>query len=137
VTDTKSHDKINQRCCSSIQRRYSIVDQRDALRRLEREVNFVRQRGFTPRLLEALNLADDLADSHTAFRLIGSGCTSYVNYLLGLSEVNPVQFRLPWQRFRPTVAGEPAPTSFGSKNSSRRRTVISLEADSRRQFIKV
>jgi DNA polymerase-3 subunit alpha len=79
------------------------------LRRLKSEFDFVRQRGFISRLQEALNLADSLTESHTAFRLIGSGCTSYVNYLLGLSEVNPVQFRLPWQRFWATSDGE-APT---------------------------
>jgi DNA polymerase III alpha subunit len=109
VTVTKSHDEIIQRCCSSIQKRYSIVDQPNAVRRLEREFDFVRERGFISRLQEALNLADSLTESHTAFRLIGSGCTSYVNYLLGLSEVNPVQFRLPWQRFWATSDGE-APT---------------------------
>ena len=109
MTEAKSHDEIVQRCCSSIQRRYSIVDQPNALRRLKREFDFVRQRGFISRLQEALNLADSLTESHTAFRLIGSGCTSYVNYLLGLSEVNPVLFRLPWQRFWATSNGE-APT---------------------------
>jgi DNA polymerase III alpha subunit len=109
VTIAKSHDEIIQRCCSSIQRRYSIVDQTNALRRLKREFDFVRERGFISRLQEALNLADSLTESHTVFRLIGSGCTSYVNFLLGLSEVNPVQFRLPWQRFWATSDGE-APT---------------------------
>ena len=109
MTITKSHDEIIQRCCSSIQRRYSIVDQPNALRRLKREFDFVRERGFISRLQEALNLAESLTESHTVFRLIGSGCTSYVNFLLGLSEVNPVQFRLPWQRFWGTSDGE-APT---------------------------
>ena len=109
MTITKSHDEIIQLCCSSIQRRYSIVDQPNALRRLKREFDFVRERGFISRLQEALNLAESLTESHTVFRLIGSGCTSYVNFLLGLSEVNPVQFRLPWQRFWATSDGE-APT---------------------------
>ena len=109
MTVTKSHDEIIQRCCSSIQRRYSIVDQPNALRRLNREFAFVSKQGFIPRLQEALTLTDSLTESNTAFRLIGSGCTSYVNYLLGLSEVNPVQFRLPWQRFWATSDGE-APT---------------------------
>lgn len=109
MTDAKSNDEIFQRCCSSIQRRYSIVDQPNALRRLKREFDFVRERGFISRLQEALNLAESLTESHTVFRLIGSGCTSYVNFLLGLSEVNPVQFRLPWQRFWATSDGE-APT---------------------------
>jgi hypothetical protein len=132
VTIAKSHDEIIQRCCSSIQRRYSIVDQPNALRRLGSEFDFVRQRGFISRLQEALNLADSLTESQTGFRLIGSGCTSYVNYLLGLSEVNPVQFRLPWQRFWATTDGE-APTyqfvvDLADDESARRRPGLTVHS---------
>ena len=105
MADTINHDEIVQRCCSSIRSRFSIVNQPRALRRLKSEINIVQQRGFMPLLREVLELSERLTECCLSFRLIGSGCSSFVNYLLGLSEFNPVRFRLPYQRFWTTKEG--------------------------------
>jgi DNA polymerase III alpha subunit len=76
---------------------------------LNRELNLIQERNLESFVTNAVSLARGFEDRGIAVRLVGSGCTSLVNYLLGLSGVDSIRFCLPHQRFWTTNDGE-APT---------------------------
>lgn len=101
-----SIEGLRRRCVAAIQCRCSADCRPEALKALNRELTLIQERNLVPFVTNAVSLARGFEDRGLAVRLVGSGCASIVNYLLGLSDVDPSRFRLPHQRFWTTNDGE-------------------------------
>lgn len=100
------YDEILRKCQSTLQFRFD-----DALPQAEScfdaERNFIEERGFSNALVQAADFAAMQKQRGRACHLIGSGCSSMFNYLLDLSEVDPIQHRTLFQRFWMTSDNTP------------------------------
>lgn len=67
--------------------------------RLKREFRLIPRRGHADAFMTALKLSRFLAENRIPAKLIGAGPSSLWAFLNGLSEVNPLQHRLPIERF--------------------------------------
>jgi hypothetical protein len=90
-------EEIARRCIAATSSRCSVDDRAVALETLNDDL--IQESGFNSLVASAFRLAEERRDRGRTVRLIGSGCASLVNYLLGLSDVDPVRFQLPYQRF--------------------------------------
>jgi DNA polymerase III alpha subunit len=92
-------EEIARRCIAAISGRCSVDDRAVALEALNDELTLIQESDFNSLVASAFRFAEERRDRGRTVRLIGSGCASLVNYLLGLSDVDPVQSQLPHQRF--------------------------------------
>jgi DNA polymerase III alpha subunit len=98
-------DRIRHTCETRLQERYSASDRSWAARRLDRELKIIRERGQVGAFEEAASTAQLIRDRGDSCRLIGAGCCSLVAYLTDLSEIDPIQHGLPYERFLETGQG--------------------------------
>lgn len=99
-------EEIRGRCVAAVSSRFPATDRPRVLRALSKELTLIQERNRASFLNNAIRLGEEFESRGTTIRLIGSGCTSLVNYLLELSDVDPIQFCLPHQRFWTTNDGE-------------------------------
>jgi hypothetical protein len=92
-------EEIVRRCIAAIPSRCSVKDRAVALKTLNDELTLIQVSDFDSPVASAFRFAEERRDCGRTVRLIGSGCASLVNYLMGLSDVDPVRFQLPHQRF--------------------------------------
>jgi len=71
----------------------------DAGKRAERELLKIDDLGFAPHFLIAADIARYCREQEIYFNIRGSGGSSYVLFLLGLSRVNPMRHNLLFERF--------------------------------------
>lgn len=64
-----------------------------------RELNIVKEQGFAVHFLIAAEIGNYCKKSNIYFNLRGSGVSSFILYLLGLSRVNPIDHDLLFERF--------------------------------------
>lgn len=64
-----------------------------------RELNIIKEQGFAVHFLIAAEIGNYCKKSNIYFNLRGSGVSSFILYLLGLSRVNPIEFDLLFERF--------------------------------------
>lgn len=98
-------DRIRHTCERRIHERYSASDRSWAARRLDRELKTIRERGQVGSFEEAAATAQFIRGRGDSCRLIGAGCCSLVAYLTDLSEIDPIQHGLPYERFLETGQG--------------------------------
>lgn len=98
-------DRIRHTCERRIQERYSASDRSWATRRLNRELEAILKQGHDRAFEEAITTARFIRDRRDSCRLIGAGCCSLVAYLMDLSEIDPIQHGLPYERFLETGQG--------------------------------
>lgn len=67
--------------------------------RVYRELTVIREQGFAVYFLIAAEIGDYCRRNKIYYNLRGSGVSSYILYLLGLSRVNPLSFDLLFERF--------------------------------------
>ncbi len=67
--------------------------------RTYRELNIVKDMGFCAFFLIAAEIASFCKKNRIYFNLRGSGVSSFILYLLGLSRVNPLRYNLLFERF--------------------------------------
>ncbi|MCE1177461.1 MAG: DNA polymerase III subunit alpha [Micrococcales bacterium] len=93
---------LQERCAAAISRRYPHADA--ALRhtveqRLRDELDTVAQLGYATYFLAVAAVTDLIRDMGVRAAARGSGAGSLVNYLLGISGVDPVRYHLLMERF--------------------------------------
>ncbi len=64
-----------------------------------RELNIIKKQGFAVYFLIAAEIGNFCKESNIFFNLRGSGVSSFILYLLGLSRVNPIEHDLLFERF--------------------------------------
>jgi error-prone DNA polymerase len=90
---------LRARCEAGIGRRYA-PDQHDAVRqRLDDELDVVSRLGYASYFLTVADVTDLIRAMGVRVAARGSGAGSVVNYLLGVSGVDPIRYRLLMERF--------------------------------------
>ncbi|MDT7572885.1 MAG: error-prone polymerase, partial [Actinomycetota bacterium] len=70
-----------------------------AVQRLEEEMGVIRQLGYPSYFLTVADVVDLIKGMGVRVAARGSGAGSLVNYLLGISDVDPIRYRLLMERF--------------------------------------
>lgn len=91
-------DALKQLCGKRISRWYVRKNQTEAKARLEHECSLILEYGHATALQAAVKLVRRLIRNKIFFRLVGAGPCSLLNFLLGLSEIDPLRFNLPAER---------------------------------------
>lgn len=100
-------DAILERCRLALRLKYVHGIEYQAKPLFEAEISLIRKRGFEDSLVEFVECGDRLRQDGVRFHLIGSGGSSVIFFLLGMSEVDPVRHRTHFERFWQTASGEP------------------------------
>jgi DNA polymerase III alpha subunit len=90
--------------------------------RARRELAAVEQSGFGPYFLVVHDIVDFAGRRGILHNLRGSGASSFLGWLLGLSHVNPIEFDLYFERF--LNRGRPDPPDIDLDFDSRRRDEV-------------
>ncbi|MFP5365999.1 MAG: PHP domain-containing protein, partial [Actinomycetes bacterium] len=96
------HLELVQRCQAGISRRFpgiSGADGEKMLARLEHELGIIRNLGFSSYFLTVAEVSRMIQDMGVRAAARGSGASSLVNYLIDVSQVNPLQHDLIFERF--------------------------------------
>ena len=104
------YDEILRKCQSALRLRFdgALLPQAESC--FDAERNLIEERGFSNVLIQAVEFATEQKQHGRAIHLIGSGCSSMINYLLDLSKVDPIEHRTLVQRF--WLTGNDAPPTF-------------------------
>ncbi|MGD8538857.1 MAG: DNA polymerase III subunit alpha [Candidatus Aminicenantes bacterium] len=90
--------------------------------RARRELDVVEQSGFAPYFLVVHDVVEFARDRGILHNLKGSGASSFLAYLLGISRVSPIEFDLYFERF--LNKGRNDPPDFDLDFDSRKRDEI-------------
>jgi len=90
--------------------------------RIQMELGVVEQSGFAPYFLVVYDVVQFARRNGILHNLKGSGASSYLAYLLGISHISPITFDLYFARFLNT--GRPDPPDFDLDFDSRRRDEV-------------
>lgn len=90
--------------------------------RAQRELVAVEESGFAPYFLVVHDVVEFARTRGILHNLKGSGTSSYLTCLLGISHINPLEFDLYFERF--LNRGRPAPPDFDLDFDSRRRDEV-------------
>ncbi len=95
-------DYLSQRCAERIPTLYRPEQWKAARTILAAELTCIAHEGLSARFCQTLELVAALRRQGYALRMVGSGCSSLVSFLMELSDVDPVRYRLPFERFYAT-----------------------------------
>ncbi|WP_455834573.1 DNA polymerase III subunit alpha [Pseudarthrobacter siccitolerans] len=96
------HTELMQRCQAGIGRRFPGIagnSEKEMLRRLDHELGIIRNLGFSSYFLTVAEVSRMIQDMGVRAAARGSGASSLVNYLIDVSQVNPLQHDLIFERF--------------------------------------
>ena len=90
---------LRERCEAGIGDRYGSAPRQRIWKRLDDELEVVRGLGFAPYFLTVGDITDLIRDMGVRCAARGSGAGSLVNYLLGVSGIDPIRHDLLMERF--------------------------------------
>jgi DNA polymerase-3 subunit alpha len=93
-----AYARLHGLCHDGLRRRYGEAP-RAAVRRLGEELDLIDQLGFTPYFLLVADIVGFARRSGIPTVGRGSGASSLVTYLLGITNVDPIRYRLAFERF--------------------------------------
>ena len=92
------HRFLRRLCREGLWRRYP-TDTWAARRRLEHELQLIEELGFTEYFIFMWDILGITRERGIATIGRGSGASSIVSYLLGITQVDPIAYRIPFERF--------------------------------------
>lgn len=98
----KGMDPLKQLCEEQLAVRYRVEDRPRVNQRLSQELQTIQTNGQADAFEEARSKVQVLSEQGYCCRMIGAGCSSLVSYLMNLSEVDPIEHGLPYERFLTT-----------------------------------
>ena len=96
------HVELVQRCRAGIGRRFPGIagnSEKEMLHRLDHELGIIRNLGFSSYFLTVAEVSRMIQEMGVRAAARGSGASSLVNYLIDVSQVNPLQHDLIFERF--------------------------------------
>ncbi|HYH35138.1 MAG TPA: DNA polymerase III subunit alpha [Nocardioides sp.] len=105
TTDADPDRLLRERCEAGIGRRYGAAPRQRIWKRLDDELEVIRGLGFAPYFLTVGDITDLIRDLGVRCAARGSGAGSVVNYLLGISGVDPIRHELLFERFLSPLRG--------------------------------
>ena len=97
--DTSGDAVLRARCDAGIGRRYASDQHAAVSQRLDEELDVIGQLGYASYFLTVADVTDLIREMSVRVAARGSGAGSLVNYLLGISGVDPLRYGLLMQRF--------------------------------------
>jgi error-prone DNA polymerase len=97
--ETKADAALRARCEAGIGRRYGSAPKQRIWKRLDDELELIRQLGYASYFLTVGDVTDLIREMKVRCAARGSGAGSLVNYLLGVSGVDPLRHNLLMERF--------------------------------------
>lgn len=95
----KDHDEeLRAKTYAGIAAR-GLTESADVTERIEYELSVIRQKGFATYFLVVSDLLDFAHKNHILTTIRGSVGGSLVTYLIGITNVNPLEYKLPFERF--------------------------------------
>jgi|LSQX01.2.fsa_nt_gb DNA polymerase III alpha subunit len=92
-------ERLRRLCLDRLRDRYEQACFPSAIRRLDHELATLDRLGRVDELLVVGELGEFAHEEGIQLRLTGSGCSSIIPYLVGLSDVDPIRHRLFFERF--------------------------------------
>ena len=99
VTDGLSYDDELRKFVEEGYVRRGITKTPDLVKRSDYELEVIKNKGYAPYFLVVSDLLRFAHDNHIFTTTRGSAAGSFVSYLIGIVNVNPVAFNLPFERF--------------------------------------
>jgi error-prone DNA polymerase len=99
VSGSPADDLLRARCEGAIGRRYGSAPRQRIWKRLDDELEMIRGLGYASYFLTVGDVTDLIRDMGVRCAGRGSGAGSLVNYLLGISGVDPIRHGLLMERF--------------------------------------
>lgn len=96
---TSADAMLRARCEASIGRRYGSAPRQRIWKRLDDELEMIRALGYASYFLTVADITDLIGEMGIRRAARGSGAGSLVNYLLGVSGVDPIRHGLLMERF--------------------------------------
>ncbi len=97
-TPVEAMRALRQRCEAGVSRRYGVLCD-EVAQRLDAELDVIGRLGFASYFLTVADVVGLVADLGIRCAARGSGAGSLVNYLLGISGVDPIRYGLIMERF--------------------------------------
>ncbi len=104
------YGEVLRKCQSALRLRFDDALLPQAESRFEAERQLIEEREYSDLLVQVAKFGAEQKQHGRACHLIGSGCSSMINYLLDLSEVDPIEHRTLSQRF--WLTSNDAPPTF-------------------------
>jgi error-prone DNA polymerase len=99
VSGSPADDLLRARCEGAIGHRYGSAPRQRIWKRLDDELEMIRGRGYASYFLTVGDVTDLIREMGVRCAGRGSGAGSLVNYLLGISGVDPIRHGLLMERF--------------------------------------
>jgi DNA polymerase-3 subunit alpha len=76
-----------------------LTESKDVVDRIEYELDIIKTKGYSPYFLVVGDLIRFARENHILTNIRGSVAGSITTYLLGITNVNPLEYKLPFERF--------------------------------------
>ncbi|MFC1672294.1 PHP domain-containing protein, partial [Planctomycetota bacterium] len=94
---------LTMQCAEGLRRRYAgnehTATRRKAKERIRRELDLIQRLGFSEYFIIVADIARYAKSKRIPMVGRGSGASSIVSYVLGITDVDPIAFNLPFERF--------------------------------------
>jgi DNA polymerase III subunit alpha len=91
-------EELRAKTYAGIPRR-GLTESEEVVKRIEYELSVIEQKGFAPYFLVVSDLLDFAHRNHILTTIRGSVGGSLVTYLTGITNVDPLEYKLPFERF--------------------------------------
>ncbi|MEI8270251.1 MAG: DNA polymerase III subunit alpha, partial [bacterium] len=99
VEDGMSYDeKLRELAYLGIKKR-NVEENEELFKRVEYELDIIIKKGYSPYFLVVGDLLRHAKENGILTMVRGSVAGSMVNYLIGITNVNPIEYKLPFERF--------------------------------------
>jgi len=99
VPDGATHDNELKRLAYEGFARRTLEKAPEILNRLEYELDVIRKKGFAPYFLVVADILRYAHEKRIITNIRGSVAGSIVTYLTGVTNINPLEYKLPFERF--------------------------------------
>lgn len=99
IEDGKSYDEKLRELAYAGFERLGLEQTKDIVDRVEYELDIIFKKGYSPYFLVVGDLLRHARENNILTTIRGSVAGSMTTYLLGITNVNPIEYKLPFERF--------------------------------------
>ena len=94
-----SYDEVLREKTMQGFKRRGVPETKEALKRVDYELDVIKMKGYSPYFLVVSDLLGHAKSAGIFTNTRGSAAGSFVSFLIGITNVNPLDFNLPFERF--------------------------------------
>ena len=99
IEEGKTYDEVLRKLTYAGFKNLGIKETSEIIERVEYELKIIFKKGYSPYFLVVDDLLDYAKENGILTTIRGSVAGSMVTYLLGITNVNPIEYKLPFERF--------------------------------------